>query len=84
MKYLKPILLSILILAVTYSSSIYIIRLGQEKFMKDFSDLPSGLYAVIPIDIWYMVFSMVILTLGCFLLCIILRCFKGGEVIEEC
>ena len=83
-KTIKTILLLILILVVTYSSSIYIIRLGQGKFIEDLCKLEPGLYAIIPIDIRYMFLSIGILMFGAFLLCIILGCFKGGGTIEEC
>ena len=84
MKTQKAILLLILILAVTFSASIYTIRLGQEKFIEDLSKLEPGLYAVIPVDIWYMLISFGILIFGIFLSCIILGCFKGDGTIEEC
>ena len=84
MKNIKPILLSILILAATFSASIYTTRLGQEKFMEELAELPPGLYAVIPVNIWYMLISMGILLFGSFLLCIVLGYFKGDGTIEEC
>lgn len=84
MRNLKTILLSILILSVTYSASIYTIKLGQGKFMEDLCKLEPELCAVIPVDIWYFLLSIGIMMLGCFLLCVVLGCFKGGEIIEEC
>ena len=68
-----------LILAITFSLSIYTIRLGQEKFMENLKNCEPGIYNVIPVDIWYILISFGILLVGCLILSIALRYFSEED-----
>ena len=83
--YLKIILLLILILVVTLSTSAYVVKLGIERFVEGSVDHELAIYYdIIPVNIWYVFASLVILAFGIFLFCIILGYFKGDRIIEEC